>query len=433
VLVAVIMTQQSGRAQSDLQAILERLERLEQQNRELTQEVRALRAELAESRQPDTPPDEPSLAERMEVQERRVEEQAQTKVESGSKLPVRLTGMVVFNAFMNGSHSGTSDYPTTAALNPGARTAGATVRQSVVGLEFDGGQTIAGGKLSGSLYMDFFAGSTSTLNHVFRIRTAAAQVDWKNTTLMAGQQKPIFSQRDPTSLAQIGISPLTGAGNPWLWQPQVRLEQRFTLGEETGIRAQIGVLQTNELAANVPAPFASSLERARPALEGRFEFRHGGLELAPGFHVSTTHVAGTSVPSNVVSVDWLYRPWRKIEFTGLAFAGANIANLGTLRQGFTVLDPGNAIAIRSRGGWAQLAFLPTTRLSLNLMAGQHDDNNADLRFNGIGKNQAYAANVMYRLAPNLILALEGSHVRTSYLPGGVRQNNHYDLAIGYLF
>jgi hypothetical protein len=425
-----------GQSETDMKAVLERLDRLERQNRELMQEVRALRSELAAARPPEQPspaPEATPVPERVTVAERRIEEHAESKVESGQKLPIRLTGMVLFNAFLNGRFSGTDEYPRVAALNQGNRFSGAMLRQSIIGLEFNGGQTIGGGRLSGSLFMDFFAGSQNTLNHTFRIRTASAQIDWSRTTLLVGQEKPIFSQRDPTSLAMVGVSPMTASGNPWFWQPQVRLEQRFTLGEETGLRAQVGILQTNENAANIPAAFASTLARARPALEGRFELRHRKLEIAPGFHFSTTHVAGTTVPANAFSVDWRYAPLNSVRFTGLAYGGANLASLGTLRQGFTILGPGDAIAIRTRGGWAQLELIPATRLSFHLIAGQNDDNDSDLRFGGIGKNQTYAANVMYRLGQNFMVAFEGSRVRTSYLPGPVRRNTHYDLAFAYLF
>ena len=44
---------------------------------------------------------------------------------------------------------------------------------------------------------------------------------------MVGLEKPIFNPREPSSLAQVGISPLTGTGNLWLWLPQVRVEQDF--------------------------------------------------------------------------------------------------------------------------------------------------------------------------------------------------------------
>lgn len=409
-------------AQADLKAVIERLERLEQQNRELMQEVRALRNELASARAP----------ERIEVLENRVEEHAQTKVEAAAKLPVRLTGMVLFNAFMNTRHSGVSDNPTIASLDAGPRSAGGSMRQSIIGLDFRGPE-VMNGRVSGNINMDLFAGSSAPLNQIMRLRTASLQIDWARTTLLAGIEKPIFSPRDPTSLAQVGVSPLTAAGNPWLWIPQLRVEQRFDFGEETALRAQIGVVQTSEAGAAIPAAFASTLERARPALEGRFQFRHRRLEIAPGFHTATTHVAGTSVPSRVASVDWFFAPFSKLEFTGLAYTGSNFASVGTLRQGFTILAPREVIAVRSRGGWAQIALLPTSRLSFHIYAGQQDDHNRDLRDRGFSRNLAFAGNVMYQVSSNVRIAFESSQVRTTYLPGGVRRNNHYDLALAYLF
>jgi hypothetical protein len=46
---------------------------------------------------------------------------------------------------------------------------------------------------------------------------------------------------------------------------------------------------------------------------------------------------------------------------------------------------------------------------------------------------SYAGNAMYRLAPSVVLSLEAAKVRTSYFAGGNRHNNHYDLAVAYLF
>lgn len=411
--------------------VLARLERLEAQSQALAEEIRSLREELRASAEPA---ESPPIEERVARNERRVEEHAQAKVEAGQKLPVRLTGMVLFNAFTNSAPSGGAENPTVVPTAAGQRTAGAYMRQSLIGLEFTSPQSIAGARVSASLYTDFFAGSSSTLNHLMRIRTASVQLDWDRTTLLFGQQKPIFSPRDPTSFAQVGVSPLTNAGNPWLWQPQVRVEQRMGLGEAIELRAQVGVLQTNELANNQPGDYAEEPARARPALQGRFELSFGQrLQLAPGFHRSTTHVEGTSVPSDALSIDWLFAPLRQLQLTGLFYAGQNIANLGTLRQGFNIRRYGEVIPISSRGGWAQVALLPADRLSFHFMAGQHDDRDRDVFAGGIGKNQAYAGNVMYRIAPNVIFAFETSRVITTYLRGPVRRNWHNDLAVAYLF
>ncbi len=71
-----------------------------------------------------------------------------------------------------------------------------------------------------------------------------------------------------------------------VWQPQVRVEQQFSFGEETGLRAQAGVYKTSENYPSVlPSLYAATLERARPGYEGRLEFFHGNdrrrIEIAP--------------------------------------------------------------------------------------------------------------------------------------------------------
>ncbi len=221
-------------------------------------------------------------------------------------------GMLLFNSFANGKNGGGAEDPVSAGHTATAAASGASLRQTVLGLKFSGPDLAWGGKASGSLYMDFFAGSLAPGNNLLHIRVATLDLNWKNTTITVGQDKPIISPREPMSLAQVGVSPLTGAGNLWDWQPQVRIEQRFSLGDNTGLRAQAGVYQTSESYSSVlPAYYASTLERARPGYEGRLEFFHGNetrrIEIAPGFHVSDTHVAGMSVPSRIGSLDWLLK------------------------------------------------------------------------------------------------------------------------------
>ena len=50
--------------------------------------------------------------------------------------------------------------------------------------------------------------------------------------------KPIFSPREPATFAQLGVSALANAGNLWLWQPQIRYEERLHLSERTGLTAR---------------------------------------------------------------------------------------------------------------------------------------------------------------------------------------------------
>lgn len=417
-----------GEEDPDLKAVLRRLEQVERDNRSLREELRQLRAEIGK----------PPVAEKVEVLESRTEDLAQTKVESSQRMPISLTGMLLFNAFYNGRYGGASQYPVVASASPaGAVSAGASLRQTVIGLKFHGPDLPGGGTANGTLFLDFWAGSRDPANHILHIRTATLDLNWKDTTLTVGQDKPIFAPREPDSLAQVGVSPLTAAGNLWDWQPQIRLERRFRFGESAGLRAQAGVYMTNELESTLPAQLAATLERGRPGYQGRFEFWRGNaerrFEIAPGFHVSDTHVAGVSVPSRLVSLDWLMRPARAVDVTGAWFRGENVAVTGSLRQGFTILSPGRAAAVHSLGGWAQLKVEATGRLAFHFYGGGQWDRASDLRGAGIGRNLVYAGNFTFRLAPNVLAGFEASQTRTSYISGRSRLNNHYDLSLAYLF
>ena len=441
--------------------VMARLDRLEKDNEALTEEIRALRKDLATAlhlpeassvESASTSAGETAAAEASssvpeesrQVERSRIDELAQTKVEASQKFPIRLTGMVLVNAYTNGRFNNESDNPTLASVVPGAVAGGATLRQTTIGLLYNGPTTVAGGKVTGSLYFDFFGGSTSSLNHSMHLRTAEITLGWAHTSVSIGQQKPLIVPRDPDSLAQVGVSPLTGAGNLWLWQPQIRLEQRFALGQDAGITAQVAGVQTSLLSLGsdpgsyVETPPTGQVENSTPGGEARLMLwrrwrETGRLEIAGGFHANHNHVVRFSLPTNVYTLDWFFRPLSKVEFSGSYFHGRNVAILGGLQQGYSVLPGRIWLSVRSNGGWAQLRFPVTERLAFNVYGGQEDDRNKDLLPGSIGKNQAYFANAMYRIAPNVLVSLEGGQVRTSYLQIGNRLNDHYDLGIAYLF
>ncbi|MBS1856415.1 MAG: hypothetical protein JST11_13695, partial [Acidobacteria bacterium] len=406
---ALLLPHAAGAQPADAIArIMERLDRLERENRELKEQVRQLSERLggtpaAEAGTAAAAP-KASAEERLDIAERRIEEQAQTKVEASQKFPVRLAGMVLFNAFANSRQSGGADYPVVAAAT-GPGHDGATVRQSIVGLEFEDPAAVWGGKVHGSIYMDFFSGGTASN---FRVRTATIELDWKSRTLAAGLEKPIFNPREPSSLAQVGLSPLTGAGNLWLWIPQVRFEQEIMFAGSTGLRAQVGAVQTREIGAYTGTITA---EAARPGFEGRFNFFHRldsdrRLEMAVGFHSSTTHAGGVAIPSNLVSADWFFNPWKPVELSGAFYSGTNVAHLGSgTRQGFGAYE-GRLYGIGSMGGWGQVTVHAAPRWDFHFFTGQVDDSNRYLVRGAIGRNLLYGGNVYFRIAPNVITALE---------------------------
>ena len=436
---ALLVNTPSARAQNgdELKKILERLDKLESENQSLRTEVRELRTKLEGPTAPPAEPALPSVEERLEVAEKRIDEQAQTKVEMTQRFPLKLSGMVLFNTFATMRHNGGNDISTAASLAPSRLNAGISIKQSILGLKFEGPKSIWGAKVNANLFMDFYDGNVEGNTLSPRIRTGAVSLDWESQSIRFAYDKPIFSPREPTSLATVGIAPLTSAGNLWRWQPQVRFEQRFQLKSNTTFKAQVGVMQTSD---DFGSAAGALVERRRPALQGRFELSQslGGerrFEIASGFSTSQTHLRtiGQTIPSRLFSVDWLMRPMDKTELTGMFWSGENIHHFGVLRNGLRVLATGRAIPVHSQGGWAQWSVMPTNRITFNFMAGIHDDRNADLATGQNARNRQAAANIIYRIAPNVVISFEGANFRSLYLGQGTRVNQRYDLAIAYMF
>ena len=242
-----------------------------------------------------------------------------------------------------------------------------------------------------------------------RLRTASIEIDWKTRSIMAGLEKAhLQSARAQLRWRRSASRRSPATGNLWLWLPQVRAEQDFTFGRSSGLRAQVGVLQTRETlpypGASVPGP----LEPARPALEGRFEFFHNldddrRLEFASGFHTSTTHVGGISVPSSLFSARLVFQS------RGAAWSFRAPSTAGkTWRRSATAMARGSTGIGRipdsrpehRRMGPIDLHTVP--RVDLHLFTGQQDDENRDLTIGRIGKNLLFGGNVFYRIAPNVL-------------------------------
>ena len=71
--------------------------------------------------------------------------------------------------------------------------------------------------------------------------------------------------------------------------------------------------------------------------------------------------------------------------------------------------------------------------SFHLFAGEQQNQASDLVVGLITHNLMFGGNFFYRLAPNVLMGIEATQLRTLYIGQGVRINNHYDLALAYLF
>jgi hypothetical protein len=432
---------------------MERLERLEQQNEKLMEEVRQLRTELNALQGKNAPSPPASAAtspaateDALAIQQARIDEQAQSKVEAAHKLPVRITGMALFNAFYD-THADAGYYSGSTGPMYSSANAGGSLSQSIIGLEFDSPNSIVGARVHGDIFADFFGSAgynsqAATLTYgqwpMPRLRTGGVTLDWTSSSFSVGVDKPLISPLTPDSFAQIGVPALSGAGNLWFWEPQARFEQRIHLSERDVVRLEGELISTYESPTYVAQTYASSLAPRRPGWEGRAEFAHkggedAGFDFGAGFHLSETHVAGQTVSSNLFSLDgkyWMTRWWN---LEGTFFRGQDLADIGGAGPGFSIFEDQVARPVHADGGWLQLTLIPASRLSFHLFGGAQNNRSSDLWDDQIASNTSYAGNVYYQLAPNVFASFEAAQTRTDWLYSGRHLRNLYDLGLAYLF
>jgi hypothetical protein len=457
----------------DLRAVLDDIRRqLAASNAEtaaLRQEVQSLRAQLTAVASV-TPASSAmsgflttSMAEADRIAEQKllaaqVYEQNQTKVESGSKYQVRLFGAALFTGFTVHGAVDNLDVPETAnAIAPGGSSGstGATLRQSSLGLQVFGPQW-GSARASGEIKVDFFGGFPSTPEGVtaglLRLRTARLNLDWKNTTLTAGQDALFFSPLSPTSLVATAYPALSGAGNLWTWTPQIYVEHRIQFSSASHLSVQAGVLDalTGELPATEYDRSPTAGERSRmPAYAARFAVQSNSDDHPFSFGLGSYYsrqnwTFGRTVDSWAVTSDWNVPLRQWLSLSGELYRGRAIAGLGggaigsVVFAGQSTLAATSVIPVESAGGWAQIKFEPVLRLQFNAAFGK--DAALNSRFatlwnaNGlVHRNAMGFINAIFQARSNLLFSFEYRRLWTSRFGQPLVAADHFGLAAEVLF
>jgi hypothetical protein len=147
----------------------QQLEQSQQQILQLQEELAQVRAQLGT---PKPVPEKTATAsdpqverssdlqERVETLEAQVKLHDQTKLESSSKYPIRISGLLLFNSFINRGTVDNIDLPSIATnptIGSSSGSAGAGLRQTILGIE-GFGPRIAGARTSADISVDFFGG-----------------------------------------------------------------------------------------------------------------------------------------------------------------------------------------------------------------------------------------------------------------------------------
>jgi hypothetical protein len=401
----------------------------------------------------------PSVQEQLDLLSGKINEQYQTKVESGSKYRLRLSGIALFNAMDNRGSVDNIDFPH--LVIPGTpglpeKSLGATLRQSVVGLEAFG-PDLAGAKTSAQVQFDFAGGFSGLPNGVnfgiVRLRTATLHLDWDKTSVVAGQDNLFFAPLSPTSLASLAQPALSYSGNLWSWTPQLRVEHRFDLSGNSDVTVQGGVLdpltgqfpaasyfrlpQAGEL-SGVPA-LATRIAYSNKSLGEPFTIGVGGYYSREdwGFGNVVNGWAGTTDIS--VPLGHLFTVSGEF-YRGKAIGGLGAAQSRSIVWSGNLTTPGAVVrGLDDLGGWVQLKFKPLAKLEFNLAAGQDSAfTNEILALPGqnyygtINANRSALANFIYHPRSDLVFSAEYDRLRTSSIYT-YSSANHVSMSMGILF
>ena len=403
------------------------------------------------------------LRERQNVQESQIAVHDQAKVESESKYPVKFSGLILINGFVNTRMVDSASTPTVAVPGPGST--GATVRQTVLGLDARGPH-LFGARSHGDLRFDF-DGSVSASSgytggygvNLIRLRTAHGVLEWDRGQAFFAFDRPILSPNAPDSLTAVAEPALAWSGNLWLWNPQVGGEYDLPVSKAWKLRVQSALIDASDAPdTRIPTttngvpivPSTSQLGRW-PGVETRLALVGGatepGMEIgAGGYFASHRTLGGRKFDSWAGTLDYRIPLPARMEVKGTAYRGLALGGLGGgAFKDYVFHVEGKEVYIPSLddiGGWVQWKQRAGERLEFNEAAGIDNAFGDQFRsylapaadaYQALARNRTITGNVIYSPSAYLDFSIEYRRVESSPVNARTNSSDVIGLAAGYKF
>ena len=465
------LTESMARVQDQINQSQHQLDEMRQQLNQLqqagaTSSPTATPPQTAAASQAVLPVNTADLHERQDMQASQLATLQQAKVESDSKYPVTISGMLLFNGFYNSTRVDMAATPTSALFNSGSL--GASVRQTVLGIDARGPH-LRGASSYADLRVDFdgdpssantYPGSYNTNATLIRLRTIHAGLDWKHTSAFFSLDRPILSPDSPTSLTAVAEPALAWSGNLWAWNPQFGISQEIPLSAKANISIEGAAIDASDApgtllyrTATASSPQASTAEQSRrPGGELRLALsgpkRNDGAHFGIGGYIAP-HVSTGGVPFNAWAgtMDAKVPLGPHLEFTAAAYRGASLGGLGAGQYkdyiaGTTAAGQKFFESLDNVGGWAQLKQTVNERLQFNEAFGTDQDFARQLRpyvgtssggYLDFARNHTITGNAIYSPSAYLLFSFEYRRLETAPVTGRLWVSNVYGLAAAYRF
>jgi len=359
---------------------------------------------------------------------------------------IEFTGFVLANGFYNSASVNNSDVPQFANVDAiGLGAVGGIIRQTRLGVLINDPNVLRG-VFSGEIDVDFFGGQQPSSGGrtfpLLRLRRALATLTWTGTggsmELLIGQEGPLVAERSPRSLASVGFPDFAGAGNLWLWVPQVRLTGEFGKTLRLALQGAVLAPGTGSPQSSFTTQPDSAERSGRPSLESRVRLSWGPTddpnEVGIGGHIgwflgNDTLSGDTLLVSQAVTADGRFK-FGIAELVGEAFAGKALAGLGGGGIGQNTGAAG--VPVQTKGGWGQLNLRPTSEWIFGGGCGIDDPDDADVAAGGRLKNFVCEGHLEWRPRGPMVFGFEFRRFKTTYAVGDFNAN-HVNLAAGYRF
>ena len=445
----------------------------------LQQQIATLQAELVSQSKGEQQPNLPSdatgaaatlaqqvqaLHEEQEIQSTELTTHEQTKVETESKFPLTLTGLILVNAFHNTSGVDVIQAPAFAAAGGG--TTGISLRQTVLGLNARGPH-VFGASTHADVRTDFFGESSSSPSSyggysagLLRLRTAHVTADWAHAQAFFNLDRPLISPNTPTSLTAIAQPALAWSGNLWNWLPQIGGAYQHGLGSTSTVILEAAWMDVpdppalnnpNTSAVTNSASFAE--QSGWPGSEAHLAYVHGdptsGLRLGVGGYLSP-HASSGQFTFNAwaATLDYRIPLWRHLEATGAFYRGLALGGLGggaykdfvysvSASGAYEFKRPLDAV-----GGWSQIKTRMGQRFEANAAFGLDDAFASELRpyaaptggsYVNLIRNGTFFTNAIYSPTAYTLLSFEYRRLNSTPVAGAATAADVYGLAVGYKF
>lgn len=444
-----------------LDSMHQQLDESQREMEQLRSEIRDLQAQLAQKNSSGNATQAASdlqtsvreLQDQNEVLQNEIKQHEQTKIESLSKYPVRLSGMLLFTSFWNNSGVDNIDMPILATGGPGNLSA--TARQTILGLEATG-PSLWGARSSANISVDFFGGlpyaDYTTSAGVLRLRTMDANLDWSHRSLAIAFDKPLISPLQPTSFVTVGEPALAWSGNLWTWTPQFEFKDNSLfrngrLGLEAALMDVPAPGPPPNTALRQPSP---SEQSQQPGYETRLSyaipFGDRSVEIgAGGYYSRQSYEYDHHLDAWAGTVDWRIPFSHVFALSGEFYRGRSIGGLGggTFKDYVTYSNYTSLAGLNAEGGWGQLKIKLSRSLEANLAIGQDNAFAADLRssdfaqlqneYATLARNRTAFGNLIFRPKTYLLFSAEYRNIYSWPIAGPVNSNHSVGLAAGYLF